>query len=180
LHCVKVAPASGVAGLGYAAATKAAAFPPRYLAVNSTDGKASTWPRKAFTIHHNGRPAALPRAAAKVTGFDYGYSGATSVKRGSVLRLASKGDEDHMFIALKVPKGETAKHIKQQLREGKDGDVQSEVKYVGNLSDPISPGAVNQSRVTLPRGTFVLACFMSTKKGVEHTKLGMESTLVIR
>jgi hypothetical protein len=51
---------------------------------------------------------------------------------------------------------------------------------IGSLSDDVSPGAVNQGVLAMPRGVYVLACFMTNKKGVEHTRLGMERTLIVK
>lgn len=42
-----------------------------------------------------------------------------------------------------------------------------------------SPGAIQQETVTARPGTYVLACFMDTQDGREHTRLGMLKTIKI-
>jgi hypothetical protein len=42
---------------------------------------------------------------------------------------------------------------------------------------PASTGAVQQEIVTAKPGIYVLACFMDTQDGREHTRLGMEKII---
>jgi hypothetical protein len=125
-------------------------------------------------------PAALPAADATIRMKDYRFTGPRVLKRGELVRIENTGKEQHMAIAIKVKNSKAAKQIEALLRKGKDRQVEKGLKVVGELQDDVSPGAVNQGVLTLPRGTWVLACFMTTAKGVEHTRLGMERTLVVK
>ena len=59
-----------------------------------------------------------------------------------------------------------------------------------NAVHPLAPGfatfqstgharAVQQEKITQTPGIYVLACFMDTQDGREHTTLGMEKTITI-
>jgi hypothetical protein len=125
-------------------------------------------------------PAALPPADATIRMKDYKFTGPRVLKRGELVRIENTGKEQHMAVAIKVRNGRAAKQVEALLRKGKDRQVEKGLKVVGQLQDDVSPGAVNQGVLTLPKGTWVLACFMTTAKGVEHTRLGMERTLVVK
>jgi hypothetical protein len=44
---------------------------------------------------------------------------------------------------------------------------------------PISWQAYQQQVLTIPPGTYVLACFMQTEDGRDHTMLGMERVIKV-
>jgi hypothetical protein len=132
------------------------------------------------TVAQNASPAALPSADATVRMKEYRFTGPATLRRGEMVRTVNAGKQQHMAIALKVKNGKVARQVEALLRKGKDKRAQKLLKGVGNLIDDVSPGAVNQSKLTLARGTWVLACFMTNRKGVEHTRLGMERTLVVK
>jgi len=125
-------------------------------------------------------PAVLPPADATIRMKDYRFTGPSVLKRGELLRVENVGKEQHMAVAIKVKNRKAARQVEALLRKGKDRQVEKGIRLVGELQDDVSPGAVNQGLVTLPKGTWVLACFMTTKKGVEHTRLGMERTLIVK
>lgn len=131
-------------------------------------------------VAQSAAPATLPPADAVLRMKDYRFTGPTVIKRGKVIRVENVGKEQHMAVAIKVKNRKAAKQVEALLRKGKDRQVEKGIKLVGSLQDDVSPGAVNQGVLTLPKGTWVLACFMTTKKGVEHTRLGMERTLIVK
>jgi hypothetical protein len=131
-------------------------------------------------VAQNPAPAALPAADATFRMKDYRFTGPKTIKRGGLVRTVNSGKEQHMAVALRVKNAKQAKTFEKLLRKGKDGKVEKKIRGIGFLSDDVSPGAVNQGVVTMPRGTYVLACFMTNKKGVEHTRLGMERTLIVK
>jgi hypothetical protein len=133
-----------------------------------------------MTVAQNPSPAKLPKANATFRMKEYRFVGPKTVKRGSVVRTENTGHQQHMAITLKVKNAKAAKKVEALLRKGKDKQVQKQIKVISNLTDDVSPGAVNQGVLTLSKGTWVLACFMTNSKGVEHTKLGMEKTLVVK
>lgn len=165
---------------GQVARVQSVLRPGRYLLIDVGDNRPSASNMARFTVRREAHPAALPHADATIRMVDYAYRGATSIRRGSLLRITSSGDEDHMAIAVRPAKGKTAAGIEKLLLAGKDRQAEKEAAGFADLADPVSPGSVNQARVTLARGTWVLVCFMRTAKGVAHTKLGMVSTLHVR
>jgi hypothetical protein len=48
-----------------------------------------------------------------------------------------------------------------------------------SFQNPVSTGAVQQMTVNAKPGYWVLACFMDTQDGREHTRIGMERILRI-
>lgn len=153
---------------------------PAHYVVADTGDTNNSGPHTDFTVAKSKKPAALPTPDATIRMKDYKFAGPAAIKRGSMVRTVNAGKEQHMAVAVKVPKGMTAKQIETQFKKGQDQKVGKEAKEFGTVQDDVSPGAVNQSRLTLSKGTWVLACFMTNEKGVEHTKLGMESTLLVK
>lgn len=151
----------------------------QYVAIDPGDSNGSG-PHTDFVVSKSSRPATLPKPDATIRMVEYAFHGPTTIKRGALVRTVNAGDEQHMAVAALVPKGLTAKQIESDLRKGQDQKVQTEVKQFGTLSEPVSHGAINQGQLTLKRGTWVLACFMPNPQGVEHTKLGMEKTLIVK
>ena len=43
----------------------------------------------------------------------------------------------------------------------------------------VGPGGMHQQVLNVKPGIYVLACFMSTQDGREHTALGMERTISV-
>lgn len=60
---------------------------------------------------------------------------------------------------------------------GKDNAAQSVATGFATFVGLASPGAVRQQKITASPGTYVLACFMDTQDGHEHTRLGMVKTI---
>lgn len=153
--------------------------PARYVAIDP-GGQSGPGPTTDFTVAPSASPKALPKTDATIRMLDYKFRGPTTIKRGRLVRTVNAGDEQHMAIALKVPRKMTTKQVLTQLKKGQDKKLQKEIKTQAALIDDVSHGAVNQSILTLSKGHWVLACFMTNKKGVEHTKLGMERALTVK
>jgi hypothetical protein len=134
----------------------------------------------AITVAQNPAPVTLPKADATVRMKEYKFVGPATLKRGEMVRTVNAGKQQHMAITLKVKNRKVAGKVEALLRKGKDKRAQKLITGIGNLIDDVSPGAINQSRVALPRGAWVLACFMTNSKGVEHSELGMERTLIVK
>jgi hypothetical protein len=84
-----------------------------------------------------------------------------------------------MVDALKVRNVASAKALTALLLAGKDQKAQKLVTAFGSLMGPMSPGGVQQFVLHAKPGVYVLACFMDTQDGREHTQLGMERTIRI-
>jgi hypothetical protein len=131
-------------------------------------------------VAQNPSPLPLPKAKATVRMKDFKFTGPSTLKRGELVRTVNAGKEQHMAVTLKVKNLKQAKLVERLLRKGKDKKAQKLIKGVNGLSDVVSPGAINQAKLTMPKGVWVLACFMTNSKGVEHTRLGMERTLIVK
>jgi hypothetical protein len=154
--------------------------PGRYLLVDAGESNnPAKWNKSRFTIRKAAHPAKLPTPAATIHMQDYSYSGSTSVPHDGLLRIVGGGRQDHMAIAIQPGPRHTAEEIANLLKTGQDDAAQKAAGAFASLSDPVSPGAVNQIQLKLTPGPWVLACFMANAKGVEHTKLGMESILTV-
>jgi hypothetical protein len=153
--------------------------PAQYVAAD-LNAKPSSNRHAVFTVTQNPNPAALPAADATVRMKEYRFSGPKTLKRGELVRTENTGKQQHMAIGLKVKNAKVAKQVEALLRKGKDKKAQKLLRGISNLTDDVSPGAINQGVLTMPKGTWVLACFMTNSKGVEHTRLGMERTLVVK
>ena len=73
----------------------------------------------------------------------------------------------------------TADRVKALLRAGKDSRAARLASGLGTFADPLSPGGLQQLVVHQRPGVYVLACFMTTQDGREHTQLGMLRTIRI-
>jgi hypothetical protein len=153
--------------------------PAQYVAAD-LNAKPSSNRHAVFTVTQNPNPAALPAADATVRMKEYRFIGPKTLKRGELVRTENTGKQQHMAIGLKVKNGKVAKQVEALLRKGKDKKAQKLIRGISNLTDDVSPGAINQGVLTMPKGTWVLACFMTNSKGVEHSRLGMERTLVVK
>jgi hypothetical protein len=131
-------------------------------------------------VAQNPSPLSLPKAAATIRMKEFKFTGPVKLKRGSMVRTVNAGKQMHMAITLKVKNLKQAKAVEKLLRKGKDNKVRKQIRGIGNLTDEVSPGAINQGKLTLPKGVWVLACFMTNSRGVEHTRLGMERTLIVK
>jgi hypothetical protein len=65
------------------------------------------------------------------------------------------------------------------LLAGKDAQAQKLAVGFTSFAGPLSPGAFQQLALNVHPGYWVLACFMNTQDGREHTQLGMERVIHI-
>ncbi len=124
-------------------------------------------------------PASLPRAKAKVKAIEFAFKAPSTLHDGELVRFENRGFLVHMIDAIKVKDRRNAKTLVKLLRAGKDGKAfhlaQGDISFL----DPVSSGAVQQEKVKAKPGIYVLACFMDTQDGREHTQLGMERIIHI-
>jgi hypothetical protein len=99
--------------------------------------------------------------------------------QGSVVRLQNSGFLVHMIAAIRVRRPADANNVAALLKAGKDRQAQKLASGFNLFLGPGSTGAIVQEKLTAPRGTYVLACFMATQDGREHTRLGMEKIVKI-
>lgn len=150
-----------------------------YIAFDSSGRNPTQWPHAEFTITQASSPAALPTPDSRVRAIDFGFRGARTLHRGDLIRFKNRGWVVHMIVAIKARNHSDARKMKHALRAGKDGLVQQLAVGFHSFMDPVSHGAVQQERLHAGRGYWVLACFMDSQDGREHTQLGMERVIHI-
>lgn len=154
--------------------------PGNWVALDSESNNPAKWPVTQFTVTANSAPAALPGAQATIKAEEFRFTGPAKLHRGEMLRVEDAGYLVHMIIALPVKNAAKAKALSVVLRAGLDKKAQKlvsgpPVQFLGS----VSPGAVQQAAITARPGYYVLACFMDTQDGREHTRLGMVKTVRI-
>lgn len=153
--------------------------PGNYAAVDSAPGNGATKnPITTFTITPAASPAVLPTPGGTISTIDFAIRGAGVLHRGEVVRFINRGFVFHMVIGLRVPNMAAARKDVQLLKAGKDAQVTS-LGQPFAFDGGLSPGAYQQMTITQHAGTWILACFMNTQDGREHTQLGMERIIRI-
>ena len=85
----------------------------------------------------------------------------------------------HMIVAVQAKNAKAARQIVKLLRAGKERQA-FKLSIGGTaLAGPISPGAYQQETISAKPGVYVLACFMQTQDGRDHTRVGMERIIKI-
>ncbi len=151
--------------------------PGNYVALDGASGPPSSWPHTSFTITKASTPAQLPTPDSRVKAIEFGFRGSKELKRGQLVRFKNKGWVVHMVVAIKARNLSEAREIRHALKTGNDRKVRRLAVGFHSFMDPVSHGAVQQEHVYVGSGYWVLACFMDTQDGREHTQLGMERVI---
>lgn len=150
--------------------------PGNYLAID-LNGKHST--PAAFTVTAAASPATLPAPGATIASIEFNFTGATTLHDGELVRFENDGFLFHMIQGLGVKSAAAGRKVMALLLAGKDNAAGklaiSEPTFDGGLSS----GAMQQEVINEPPGYYVIACFMMTQDGREHTQLGMEKLIHI-
>ena len=85
----------------------------------------------------------------------------------------------HMIVGTEAKSAKAAKPIVKALRAGNDAKAKRLSVGGALFMGVVSPGAVQQMKVTAKPGVWVLACFMQAQDRREHTRLGMERIIHI-
>jgi hypothetical protein len=133
-------------------------------------------PLVPFTIAKAAHPASLPRPAATIAAIEFGFRGPGRLHKGDLVRFANHGFLVHMIIFATASSHRNARKVARFLKEGKQGKAFRHSTGGGTFAGPISHGAYQQL-VVRHRGWYVLACFMETQDGRDHTRLGMERVI---
>ncbi len=155
--------------------------PGTYVALDTEADNPSKWPHVNFTVTTNTAPATLAKPQATVTAEEFRFTGPSKLHDGELVRFENGGYLYHMVIALPVKNKAGAKTVTAALLAGKDTEAEKLVTGAPlQLMGTVGPGAMHQQVLNnVKPGTYVLACFMSTQDGREHTALGMERTIQI-
>jgi hypothetical protein len=151
-----------------------------YVALDTEKNSPTKWPVASFTVAPTASPAVLPGAAATIKTEEFRILSPRTLHDGAVVRFVNAGYLVHMVIALPVKNKASAAKVTALLLAGKDNKAMKLISgpppgFVGTFS----PGGLVQQILSAKPGWYVLACFMDTQDGREHTQLGMETTVKI-
>jgi hypothetical protein len=151
--------------------------PGDYVALDAAGSKPAKFPRTSFTVAAAPQPAALPAPKATVRAIEFAFKGPTTLRVGELVRFENAGFVVHMIAGIRAADAAGARQITRLLRAGKGNQVNRLARGFAGFEDPVSPGVLVQEKVTAAPGIYVLACFMDTQDGREHTQLGMVRTI---
>ena len=154
--------------------------PGNYVALDTEGDNPAKWPKVNFTVTPNSSPASLAKPQATVAAQEFRFTGPGKLHDGELVRFENQGYLYHMIIALPVKSKKAAKALTVYLESGNDRKAQKLVtappaQWMGTVGH----GAMHQQVLTSKPGTYVLACFMGTQDGREHTRLGMVRTIQV-
>ena len=96
------------------------------------------------------------------------------------MRFENDGYLVHMVVGIRVKNRAVAAAETAALLAGKDKLAMRLASGVANFAGPLSPDGLQQEVINAKPGVYVLACFMNTQDGREHTQVGMERTITIK
>jgi hypothetical protein len=152
--------------------------PGNYAAVDLAN-QSATPPLTTFTITRNSSPAKLPKPAAVLNSIEFAFRGPGTLHDGQLVRFGNKGFLVHMMLAFRAPTKAQAQELARYLREGKNGKAEKLVDGSYQFFGILTHGRSEQQILKLRAGYWVLACFMETQDGRDHTELGMERVIRI-
>ena len=152
--------------------------PGRYVAAD-IGGKGGKPPLTTFTISKSSAPANLPAPAAKVHSIEFGFRGPGTLRDGTMVRFGNHGFLVHMIVAARGSSKAVAERIARLLHEGRDNAAQHLADNFATFFNVMSHDGYQQQILREQTGWWVLACFMDTQDGREHTQLGMERVIRI-
>jgi hypothetical protein len=152
--------------------------PGKYIAADLAT-QAGTPPLTTFTIAKAASPAVLPRPAGRVSAIEFGFRGNRRLQDGELVRFGNHGFLVHMIVAFRARNAAGARRIARLLKAGKDGKAQRLATGFYSFVNIMTHGGYQQQVIHNRPGHWVLACFMDTQDGREHTQLGMERVIHI-
>ena len=152
--------------------------PGTYVALDLAT-QATTPPLTVFYVSKSWHQAAMPKAGATISSREFGFTGATKISDGELVQWANAGFVVHMIQGIEAPNLATAKKIAAELKAGNDNAAGALATGQYGWDGALSHGQSFESVVTQKPGYWVIACFMDTQDGREHTTLGMEKIIQI-
>ena len=153
--------------------------PGKWVALDTTKSNPAQWPKVSFTVVRKGAPRALPHADATVKAIDFNFTGPTTWHDGETIRFEDAGYVSHMIVAAKFKDAADAATGMADLKAGNDNATNPLAIGFATFQSTVTPGGIQQEKITASPGVYVLACFMTTQDGREHTTLGMEKMITI-
>ena len=154
--------------------------PGNYVALDTAPAQTGSGSplRTTFTVSQSASPATLPVPGATERAIEFGFRGPGTLHTGELVRWANDGYLVHMLDVLRTTPAFPAARIVKLLRAGNARAIPFSLNMPAGAG-PISWQAFQQQQLTLPPGTYVLACFMQTEDGRDHTTLGMERVIKV-
>jgi hypothetical protein len=152
--------------------------PGNYAAVDLAN-QTSSPPLTTFTITQASSPASLPKPTASLHSIEFGFRGAGTLHDGQLVRFGNKGFLVHMMFGARAASKAQAELLARYLKEGKDGKAMHLADATYGFFGIMTHGSSEQQVLHLRPGYWVIACFMDTQDGREHTQLGMERVIHI-
>lgn len=152
--------------------------PGNYVAVD-LNASQSNPPVTTFTISRSSSPASLPKPKATLNSIEFAFRGAGTLHDGELVRFGNRGFLVHMMFAARGGSKARAHQIAALLKAGKDGKAQRLADGSYGFFGILTHNQSEQQIVRLRPGYWVIACFMDTQDGREHTTLGMERVIHI-
>ncbi|HUA41854.1 MAG TPA: hypothetical protein VMA32_09820 [Streptosporangiaceae bacterium] len=160
--------------------SKAQAYlqPGNYVAADLASS-AQIPPLTTFVVAASSAPAKLPKPKAAMYSIEFGFRGPGTLHDGQLVRFGNHGYLVHMMVAIRAHSKAGAKQIARLLLEGKQGKAQKLATAEYSFFNVLTHNQSEQQVVSNQPGYWVLACFMNTQDGRDHTQLGMERVIRI-
>jgi hypothetical protein len=154
--------------------------PGNYVALDTEGDNPAKWPHVNFTVTDNSAPAKLAKPQATVAAQEFRFTGPSKLHNGELVRFENDGYLYHMIIAIPVKSKKNARLLTTYLELGKDNKAEKLASgQPSQWMGTVGHGAMHQQVLKAKPGTYVLACFMGTQDGREHTRLGMVRTVQV-
>ena len=152
--------------------------PGNYVAVDLNSSQSNP-ALTTFTISPSSSPAKLPKPAASLNSIEFAFRGPSTLRDGELVRFGNRGFLVHMMFAARGASKAKAHQIAALLKAGRDGKAQKLADGSYQFFGVLTHDQSQQQIVRLRPGYWVIACFMDTQDGREHTTLGMERVIHI-
>jgi len=114
-----------------------------------------------------------------VSAIEFGFRGPASLHDSELVRFANHGFLVHMMVAVRGRDAAGARQIARLLKAGQVRQAQRLATGAYSFYGIMTHGQYQQQVIHNRPGYWVLACFMETQDGREHTRLGMERVIRI-
>ncbi len=132
-----------------------------------------------FTVSPSPDPASLPKPRAALNAIEFGFRGSSTLHDGELVRFGNRGFLVHMMLAARASSKARANQVAALLKAGRDGKAEGMTDGSYLFFGLLTHDQSEQQIVSLRPGYWVIACFMDTQDGREHTRLGMERVIHI-
>jgi hypothetical protein len=136
-------------------------------------------PFTEFAIAPATSPAKLPKPKATITSIEFAFRGTTKLRDGELVRFDNRGFLVHMIIGLRARSLRDARKLAALLKAGNERRAMRLVTAQYGWDNLLTHNQGFQLRIHQRPGYWVIACFMNTQDGREHTQLGMERVVHI-